>query len=83
MPACRIPRLPLRAVQQDPTGPQGLDARTVVQVNFKRIVGILVVIFILFWIISSPNSASGSVNSLLGNLREAGDSLVTFFNNVT
>jgi hypothetical protein len=55
----------------------------VVQVNFKRIVGILVVIFILFWIISAPNSASGSVNSLLGNLREAGDSLVTFFNNVT
>ena len=61
----------------------GLDARMVVPVNLKRLVGFLVVIFVLFWIITSPGSASGTVNNLLGNLREAGDSLVTFFRNVT
>jgi len=51
-------------------------------VNLKRIVGFLVVIFVLFWIISQPRSASGSVNNVLGNLQEAGSSIATFLTNV-
>lgn len=44
--------------------------------------GFLVVIFVLYWVISRPDSASGSVNSVLGNLRQAGDSMVMFLHNV-
>jgi hypothetical protein len=47
-------------------------------VNLKKLVGFVVVIFVLFWIISKPTSASGSVNNLMGNLRDAGNSVVTF-----
>ncbi|HEY4005251.1 MAG TPA: hypothetical protein VGM60_08725 [Pseudonocardia sp.] len=50
--------------------------------NLKKIVGFLVVIFVLFWIISQPSNASGSVNGLMGNLREAGNSMATFISNV-
>jgi len=51
-------------------------------VNLKRIVASFVVIFVLFWIISQPTSASGSVNNVLGNLQEAGSSIATFLTNV-
>lgn len=51
-------------------------------VNLKKIVGFLVVIFVLFWIISYPSNASSSVNSVLGNLHQAGNSMVTFLHNV-
>jgi hypothetical protein len=50
--------------------------------NLKKLVLFLVVIFVLFWIISRPDSASGSVNGLVGNLQEAGNSLVNFITNV-
>ena len=50
--------------------------------NLKKLVGFLVVIFVLFWIISQPGNASGTVNGLMANLREAGDSLVTFISGV-
>jgi hypothetical protein len=54
----------------------------VVAVNLKKLVGFLVVIFVLFWIISAPGSASNTVESLLGNLKEAGHSLVKFTSDV-
>jgi hypothetical protein len=50
--------------------------------DVKKLMGVVVVIFVLFWIISQPTSASGSVNSVLGNLREAGNSMVTFLRDV-
>jgi hypothetical protein len=54
----------------------------VVQVNLKKLVGFLVIILALYWIISQPGSASGTVNGLLANLQEAGDSIVTFVSGV-
>jgi hypothetical protein len=51
-------------------------------VNLRKLVGFLVVIFVLFWVISAPSSASGSVNGLLGNLREAGDSIAHFIQDI-
>ncbi len=48
----------------------------------KKLVVPLVVVFLLFWIISSPGSASGSVNNGLSNLKEAGSSMVQFMNGV-
>jgi hypothetical protein len=45
-------------------------------------VGFLVVIFVLFWIIAHPASASGSVNNVMANLRSAGSSIATFMTNI-
>ncbi|WP_156935246.1 hypothetical protein [Pseudonocardia spinosispora] len=50
--------------------------------NLKKLVGFVVVIFVLFWIISKPAQAGSSVNGVLGNLREAGNSVTTFITSV-
>ncbi|MBV9314884.1 MAG: hypothetical protein JO100_14405 [Pseudonocardia sp.] len=50
--------------------------------SLRKLVGFLLIIFVLFWIISSPYSASGSVNGLLADLRDAGHSMVLFFTHV-
>ncbi|GAA5161543.1 hypothetical protein GCM10023321_45900 [Pseudonocardia eucalypti] len=50
--------------------------------NVKRLVGWAVVIFVLFWIISAPGNASGSVNNLLSNLNDAGTSMTNFVGGV-
>jgi hypothetical protein len=54
----------------------------VVRVNLRKLVGFLVVIFVLFWVISAPGPAGNTVNNLLGDLRDAGDSIVTFIQKV-
>ena len=46
----------------------------------QRVIGILVLVLVLFWIISAPTSAAGTVNTLLANLRDAGESVITFLN---
>jgi hypothetical protein len=51
-------------------------------VNVKKLVGIVLVVFVLFWIITQPNNASSTVNNLLGNLKDAGESVVTFIDGV-
>jgi hypothetical protein len=51
-------------------------------VNLRKLVGFVVVIFVLFWIISQPSSAGGTVNGVLGDLRTAGESIVTFIRQV-
>ena len=48
----------------------------------KKLMGPVVVVFVLFWILSNPTSASGSVNGVIGNLKEAGTNMVTFMNGV-
>jgi hypothetical protein len=54
----------------------------VVPVNGKKIVGLVIVVFLLFWIISRPHDAGDSVNHMVWNLRDAGDSIVDFMNRV-
>jgi hypothetical protein len=51
-------------------------------VNLKKLVGFVVVIFVLFWVISQPSSAGGTVNGVMGNLKDAGESIVTFIGKV-
>jgi hypothetical protein len=51
-------------------------------VNLKKLLGFAAIIFVLFWIISAPSSASGSVNSTLSNLRGAGESMTNFVSGV-
>lgn len=50
--------------------------------DLKKVMGVLVIVLVLFWIITQPSSASSSVNDLMGNLEEVGDSMVTFLSNV-
>lgn len=44
----------------------------------QRVIGILVGVLILFWIISAPTSAAGTVNDVLAALASVGDSIITF-----
>jgi hypothetical protein len=48
----------------------------------KKLLGFVAIIFVLFWIISAPGSASGSVNNVMTNLRGAGTSMTNFVGSV-
>lgn len=52
------------------------------RVNLKKMLGIVAVVFVLFWIISAPTSASGSMNRMMSNLNDAGTSMTTFMGNL-
>lgn len=45
----------------------------------QRVVGLLVLALVLFWIISSPTTAAATVNSILAILASIAQSLITFF----
>jgi hypothetical protein len=47
-----------------------------------RVIGILVAILVVFWIISAPVTAAGTVNTILADLADAGNSVITFLRNV-
>jgi hypothetical protein len=44
----------------------------------QRVIGILVGVLVLFWIISAPMSAAGTVNNILAGLAAAADSVILF-----
>jgi hypothetical protein len=44
----------------------------------QRVVGLLALALVLFWIIDSPSSAAATVNSILAILASFAASLVTF-----
>lgn len=55
------------------------DTRTAVTVrNMQRVVGLLALALVLFWIISSPTSAAATVNAILAILVTFAESLITF-----
>ena len=47
--------------------------------SWKKVLGWLVVIFLIWFIITSPTAAAAAVNNLLNALRAVGNSLATFF----
>jgi large-conductance mechanosensitive channel len=47
--------------------------------SLRRIVGFLVLALVIFFVITEPESAADSVRSILGTLRNAADSITTFF----
>jgi hypothetical protein len=51
-------------------------------VQVGKVVGALVAILVVFWIISSPTTAAGTVNTILADLASAGNSLITFLRNI-
>lgn len=46
--------------------------------NAGKAIGLLVLVFILFWVLSNPAGAAGDTNVMLGGLREAADSFLVF-----
>ena len=77
--------------QPTPCGKNGLDkvypdlsespdGDTAVEV--KKLVGPLVIVFVLFWILSNPGGAGGKVNSLVDSVHTAGTNMVTFMSTV-
>jgi hypothetical protein len=51
-------------------------------VSVQKVVGVLVAVLVIFWIIDSPTTAAGTVNTILGDLASAGQSVITFLRNV-
>lgn len=50
--------------------------------NVKKIVGLLAIAFLLFFIITQPAAAAGVVQTILGTLRDAAESIASFFRNL-
>lgn len=47
--------------------------------NVKKIVGLLAIAFLLFFVITQPAGAAGVVQSILGTLRDAAEAIASFF----
>jgi hypothetical protein len=48
-------------------------------VKVKRIVGLLAIALVIFFVITRPDTAANSVDSILSTLRGAAESITTFF----
>jgi hypothetical protein len=48
-------------------------------VNVKRIVGLLVILLVIFFIWTRPDSAASSVETIWATLRSGAESVTTFF----
>lgn len=44
----------------------------------QRVIGLVVLVLVVFWIVDEPTTAAGTVNTLLLNLRSAGQQVITF-----
>jgi hypothetical protein len=50
--------------------------------NLARLLGILVVVWLLYVIIGNPVGAAGMTHGILADLHSAGDSMITFVDGV-
>lgn len=55
-----------------------IQSRTVVVVNVKKIVGLLAIALLLFFVFTQPDSAAGSVTSIGTTLRDGAESVIRF-----
>jgi len=51
-------------------------------VNVKKLVGILVLVLVIFFVVTDPGGASGTVSSIGTWLSGVGNSIITFFRGV-
>lgn len=51
--------------------------------NFKKFLGIAVVVFIVWYMVSAPNAAANTFDSLKSGVENIFGSLATFFTSVT
>jgi hypothetical protein len=52
---------------------------TVVRVNVKKIVGLLAIALLIFFVITNPTGAAGSLQSVGATLQGWAESITTFF----
>jgi hypothetical protein len=57
--------------------------RTVVVVNVKKIVGLLAIALLLFFVFTQPDDAAGSVQSVGTTLRDGAESVIRFVTHLT
>jgi hypothetical protein len=55
-----------------------VQSRTVVVVNVKKIVGLLAIALLLFFVFTQPDNAAGSVTSVGTTLRDGAESVIRF-----
>ena len=60
-------------------GASPLGAETVVVVNVKKIVGLLAIALLIFFVVTQPDGAANSVQNIAGILRDAAQSITSFF----
>ena len=53
--------------------------RTVVRVTVRKIVGLLAIALLIFFVVTAPGSAANSLQNIGGILADAAQSIVTFF----
>jgi hypothetical protein len=49
------------------------------RVHVKRIVGLLVIALLVFWVFVNPDSAAGTVRDIAALLRDGAESIIRFF----
>lgn len=54
----------------------------VVSLNVQKIVGLLVIALLIFFVLTRPEAAANSVGNILGMLKDAGTQVVSFITNV-
>jgi hypothetical protein len=59
-----------------------LNARTVVLMNVRKILGTLAIVLLVFFVISQPGRAAMSVRSIGNSLAGAGQSMIEFVTQV-
>ena len=64
-------------------GVVSLQCGTVVVVNVKKIVGLLAIALLLFFVFTEPNEAAGSVTSIGATLRDGAESVIRFVTQLT
>jgi hypothetical protein len=55
-----------------------VPSRTVVVVNVKKIVGLLAIALLLFFVFTQPDNAAGSVTNIGTTLRDGAESVIRF-----
>jgi hypothetical protein len=55
----------------------------VVRLNVRKLVGLLVLILVVFFIITRPAAAANTVQSIGNTLADAGNSIIIFFTELT
>ena len=64
-------------------GVVSLQCGTVVVVNVKKVVGLLAIALLLFFVFTQPDNAAGSVSSIGTTLRDGAESVIRFVTQLT
>jgi hypothetical protein len=56
-----------------------LSLRATDRVHVRRIIGLLVIALLVFWVFVSPDSAAGTVREIGAMLRDGAESIIRFF----